>query len=162
MAASYCAEDSAIAAFAFSITASARRYFSGGYLQGSFARATAQDRLTGADIPEAPRLIWDVLGNISRLPLGLLTRAEFEYVGPKPLGDGFTANPVRELRLSVARSFSKQQFETAVNLLGASGYTGQTLETLQLPGEPAPLERVVGVPLKSYVALSVIYHFHPQ
>jgi hypothetical protein len=145
-----------------SITVSARRYFSIGYLQGSIARATANDRLTHADIPEAPRLICDFLGSINRLPLGLRARGEFEYVGRKPLGDDFTAIPVREFRGSVVRSFSKQRFETAVSFLRAFGYTGQTLETLQLSGDPAPVERVVGVPLKSYVSLSFTYHFRRQ
>jgi len=40
------------------------------------------------------------------------------------------------------------------NFLIAYGYTGQTTEVLALPNEPTPFERVVGVPLKSYVALS--------
>jgi hypothetical protein len=44
-------------------------------------------------------------------------------------------------------------------LLLASGYTGQTPETLGLPTDPVPFERVVGVPLKSYVSLSWIYYF---
>jgi hypothetical protein len=48
---------------------------------------------------------------------------------------------------------------TAANFLVAKGYTGQTTETLALLGEPAPFERVVGVPLKSYVALSWTYYF---
>ena len=41
----------------------------------------------------------------------------------------------------------------------ANGYTGQTPETLALPGEGSPFERIVGVPLKSYVTLSWTYHF---
>jgi hypothetical protein len=41
----------------------------------------------------------------------------------------------------------------------ASGYTGQTTETLALPGDSAQFERVVGVPLKSYVSLSWTYYF---
>src|SRR5262249_22123925 len=42
-----------------SITVSARRYLSIGYLQASFARADAHERLGSQPIPEAPRLIWD-------------------------------------------------------------------------------------------------------
>jgi hypothetical protein len=45
------------------------------------------------------------------------------------------------------------------NFLLASGYTGQTTETLALPTDPFPFERVVGVPLKSYVSLSWTYYF---
>ncbi len=39
----------------------------------------------------------------------------------------------------------------------ANGYTGQTTETLALPNESQPFERVVGVPLKSYISLSFSY-----
>jgi hypothetical protein len=45
------------------------------------------------------------------------------------------------------------------NFLLVSGYTGETTETLALPTDPVPFERVVGVPLKSYVSLSWTYYF---
>jgi hypothetical protein len=148
-----------------SITVSARRYFSFGYLQGSFARADAHDRLIGQPIPEAPRLIWDAVGGINRLPFGLRARGEFEYVGRKFLGDDdagnvLTAIPVREFRGSLGRSFGEGRFDAGVNFLLAGGYTGQTVESLALAGETvAPFSRVVGVPLKSYVSISFTYHF---
>ena len=142
-----------------SITLSARRYFSFGSLQASWARATATDRITGEDIPEAPRLIWDVAGTVNRLPFGLRARTEFENVGRKPLGSGFTAVPVREFRFSLLRSFRDGQMDLGLNSLLASGYTGQTVETLQLAGDTTPVDRVVGVPLKSYVSLSWVYNF---
>jgi hypothetical protein len=145
-----------------SITISARRSSSLGFLQVSWARATATSRLTGEDIPEAPRLIWDVEGGLNRLPLGLRARGECETVGRKPLGDGFTAVPVRELRGALLRPFRDGQMDLGINFLIAHGYTGQTLETLQLASEPAPLERVVGVPLKSYVSLSWVYKFRQR
>jgi hypothetical protein len=44
------------------------------------------------------------------------------------------------------------------NFLLASGYTGQTTETLAIPTDPSRLERVVRVPLKSYVSLSWTYY----
>jgi hypothetical protein len=47
----------------------------------------------------------------------------------------------------------------AANFLIAHGYTGQTTETLSLQNESTPFERVVGVPLKSYVGLSLTYYF---
>src|SRR5262249_23313326 len=50
-----------------SLTVTARRNFSHGFIQGLFARADARDRLAGEPTPEAPRLIWDVLGTIDRL-----------------------------------------------------------------------------------------------
>lgn len=87
---------------------------------------------------------------------------KFEYVGRKPLGDGLRAIPVREMRGSLLRSFAGGKWDAGVNFQLASGFTGQTLETLQLEGEPAPFERVVGVKLKSYASLSLTYHFGNQ
>jgi len=142
-----------------SIVLSARRYFAFGSLQGSFARADARDRITGEPVPEAPRLIWDVLGTIDRLPFGLQTRGQFSYVGRKPLGEGLVAVPVRQYRGAVVRSFERQRMDVGVNFLVASGFAGQTLEALQLAGEPEPVQRIVGYRLKSYVTLSWTYHF---
>jgi hypothetical protein len=148
-----------------SITVSARRCFSFGYLQGSFARADAHDRLSGQPTPEAPRLIWDAVGGINHLPFGLRARGEFEYVGRKFLGNDalsnvLTAVPVREFRGSVGRTFGEGRFDAAVNFLLADGFTGQTVETLALSNEAAaPFPRVVGVPLKSYASFSFTYHF---
>src|ERR1700722_15229427 len=68
------------------ITVSARRYFGAGLLQASFSKADARDLSDGTPIPEAPRLILDVLGTLERLPFHLQARAEFEEVGRKPLG----------------------------------------------------------------------------
>jgi Carboxypeptidase regulatory-like domain len=140
------------------ITVSARRYFSLWYLQGSFARADAHERITGQPITEAPRLIWDAVGGINRLPLGLRARGEFEYVGRKPLDSGFTAETVREIRGALSRSFGEGRFVVGLNFLLASGFAGQIVETLQLAGEPAAFPRVVGVPLKSYACLSFTYN----
>jgi hypothetical protein len=148
-----------------SVTVSARRYFSIGYLQASFARADAHERLGGQPIPEAPRLIWDAVGGINRLPFRLHARGEFEYVGRKFLGNNdagnvLTAVPVREFRGAVDRSFAEGRFDAGVNFLIAEGYTGQTVESLALPGQTgAPFSRIVGVPLKSYVSVSFAYHF---
>lgn len=147
-----------------SITVSARRYFSFGYLQGSFARADAHDRIMSQPIPEAPRLIWDASGGINRLPFGFKARGEFEYVGRKFLGNDtlanvLTATPVREIRGALLRSFQEGRMDAGVSFLLAHGFTGQTVETLQLTGEPDAFPRVVGVPAKSYVSLSFTYHF---
>ena len=46
-----------------------------------------------------------------------------------------------------------------MNFLIASGYGGQTLETLALASEVSPFERITGLPLKSYVTASFTYHF---
>jgi hypothetical protein len=141
-----------------SVTLAARRYFSSIFLEASWARATAVNRLTGADIPEAPRLIWDVLGGLDHLPHDIRLRSEYEVVGRKPLGDGFTAVPVRELRVSVLHPFHRGRMEMGLNSVWASGYTGQTLETLQGPGQPGAAEQIVGVPLKSQLSISWKYH----
>ena len=143
------------------LTVSAQRHFSFGSLQATFARAQAKNRLTGQDVPEAPRLIWDVSAMTLRLPVRLRASVEFEYVGRKALGDRFTAVPVREIRGSLTRSFRSELFEVGVHFLLAHGYTGQTLETLQLPNETIATERVVGVRNQSYAGASFVYHFKP-
>jgi Carboxypeptidase regulatory-like domain len=144
------------------VTISAQHQFSFGSIQATFARARATDRLTGEDVPEAPRLIWDVSGTVLRLPWGMRASGELEYVGAKPLGDGFTAVPVREVRGALTRNFRGGLFDTGVYFLFASGYTGQTLETLQLAGEAAPLEQIVGVRTASYAGVTFTYHFNRQ
>jgi len=142
-----------------SATVSARRYFSFGSFQASWARADAHDRLTRQPIPEAPREIWDAVGTVNRLPFHLRARGEFEYVGRKPLGDGFTGIRVREIRGSLLRSFAHGRVDLGLNFLSAAGYAGQTAEVLALPTDPAPFERIVGVPLKSYVGWTCSYNF---
>ena len=56
--------------------------------QTSFSKADARDLLQGAALPEAPRLIFDSLANVDRLPFHLRAHIEFEYLGAKPLGNG--------------------------------------------------------------------------
>jgi hypothetical protein len=142
-----------------SITVTARRNFSHGFVQALFARADPRDRRTGEPTPEAPRLIWDVLATVDRLPFHLIARGEYEEVGRKPLGDGFNAVPVREFRGAVIRPFESKGIDLGLNFLIARGYGGQTLETPALPGEGAPFERITGFPLRSYVTASFTYHF---
>ncbi len=142
-----------------SITVTARHNFSHGFLQVLYARADARDRETGEPTPEAPRLIWDVLGTIDRLPFHLLARGEYEQVGIKPLGGGFNSVPVREFRGALLRPFPSKGIDVGLNIFIASGYGGQTVETLALPGEGNPFDRVTGFPLRSYVSASLTYHF---
>jgi hypothetical protein len=141
------------------LTASAQRFFTGGSIEASFSRADARDRITGQPVPEAPRLIWDAVGHYERLPLRLRARGEFEYVGWKPLGDGFTGVPVREIRGALLRPLAEGRASVGINFLLPSGYTGQTLETLALPSDAEPFERIVGVPAKPYAALTFTYNF---
>jgi hypothetical protein len=142
-----------------SLSVTARHNFSCGFVQGLFAVADARDRQTGEPTPEAPRLIWDVLTTIDKLPGRLVARGEYEQVGRKPLGDSFVAVPVREFRGAVSRSFPNKSMDLGLNFLIASGYGGQTLETLSLPEESDAFERIVGFPLRSYATGSVTYHF---
>ena len=142
-----------------SITVTARRNFSHGFVQALYARADARDRETGEATAEAPRLIWDVLGTIDKLPFHLVARGEYEHVGIKPLGGGFNSVPVREFRGALLRPFPRKGIDVGINIFLASGYGGQTVETLALPGEGDPFDRVTGFRLRSYVSASLTYHF---
>jgi hypothetical protein len=144
------------------ITAAARHYFIAGLLQASVSKADARDLSGGTPVPEAPRLIVDVLGTLDRLPFHLHARAEFEEVGRKPLGDGFVSLPVREFRGALVRNFQGGRIQVGVHFQIASGYTGQTTEVLALPAEGEPFERVVGVYIPSYATASFSYHFRRQ
>lgn len=141
------------------LSASLQRNFKYGSIYISYAQADARDAQTGEPIPEAPRTIWDAVASENHLPFHLQVRAEFEFVKAKPLGDGFVGVPVTEFRGAVLRPFYENRMSIAANFLIASGYTGQTEEVLALPSDPLPFERVVGVPLKSYVSLSWTYYF---
>ena len=142
-----------------SITVTARRHFAHGFVQALYARADARDRETGEPTPEAPRLIWDILGTIDKLPFHLVARGEYQHVGIKPLGGGFDSVPVREFRGALVRHFESKGIDVGLNIFIASGYGGQTVETLALPGEGDPFDRVTGFPLRSYVTASLTYHF---
>jgi len=141
------------------LTFMVRHRFNLGMMQASLSKADARDVLAGQPTPEAPRTIVDVLGTLDRLPFHLQARSEFEYVGQKPLGDGFVSVPVKEFRAAVLRSLRKERFDVGLNLLIAAGYTGQTTEVLALPNGTEPMEQVVGVRLPSYVGISIAYHF---
>jgi hypothetical protein len=141
------------------VTVSARRYFRAGLLQASASKADARDLSDGTAVPEAPRLIVDVLGTLDRLPFRMRARAEFEEVGSKPLGDGFVSVPVREYRAALTRSFMSGKLDTGLHFQIASGYSGQTTEVLALPGEDEAFERVVGVRIPSYASVSFSYRF---
>ena len=57
------------------------------------------------------------------------------------------------------RPFLENRMSVAANFLIAKGYTGQTTEVLSYPPNTAPVEQVVGVPLKSYISASFTYYF---
>jgi hypothetical protein len=141
------------------LTLAVRRRFTRGFVQASWSEADARDRLLGQPIPEAPRMIADASAGINRLPLGLDLKGEFEYVKAKPLGDGFTGVPLREIRLNLNKPFADGRWLVSLNGQLNNGYTGQTLETLAVGAEPTPFERPTGVPARSYGGGSIKYNF---
>ena len=141
------------------ISVSMQRNFSQGAIYVSYAQADARTTDTGLPIPEAPRMIWDAVGSYNRLPFHLRARGEFEFVKAKPLDDGLVGVPVTEIRGALLRPFLEDRMSIGANFLMAHGYAGQTVETLEYPAGTEPVNRVVGVPLKSYVSLSWTYYF---
>ncbi len=141
------------------LSVSLQRNFRHGTMYISYAQADARDTDTGLPVTEAPRTIVDAVGSVNQLPFHLQARGEFEYVKAKPLGDGFVGVPVTEVRGALLRPFLDNRMSIAANFLIASGYTGQTTETIPSQPGPCPIECVVGVPLKSYVSLSWTYYF---
>ena len=141
------------------LSVSLQRNFAHGAMYFSYAQADARDIDTGQPVPEAPRMIVDAVGSVNQLPFHLQARGEFEYVKAKPLGDGFVGVPVTEVRGAVLRPFLENRMSIAANFLVASGYTGQTTETIPSQPNLCRIECVVGVPVKSYVSLSWTYYF---
>jgi hypothetical protein len=141
-----------------SVVLSLQRNFTHGAFYVSYAQADARNTVTGAPVPEAPRLIWDAVASVNRLPWKLQARGEFEFVKAKPLGDGFVGVPVYEVRGAVSRPFLTERMSLGVNFLVANGYTGQTTEVIVNEPKPCLTECVVGVPLKSYVSLNWTFY----
>ena len=145
------------------LTLAVRHRFRSASLLATFSKADARDLNSGQPTPEAPRTLVDLLADFERLPLQLQARGEFEYVGLKPLGTGClpnpaaqcTGTPVREIRAAVVRPFLEDRFAIGVNLLFASGFSGQTLENFP----PSTVLQVVGVRIPSYASLNLTYHF---
>ena len=66
---------------------------------------------------------------------------------------------MKEFRGAVVRPFLNGRLTAGVNFLLTRGFTGQTTETLAMPGEGDAFERIVGVRLKSYATLAFTYRF---
>jgi hypothetical protein len=145
------------------LTAAVRRNFSQGSILATFSKADARDLDSGQPTPEAPRTIVDLLANTQKLPFGLQARGEFEYVGKKPLGTGCepnldaqcTGTSVREFRAAVVRPFLNRRLDVGLNMLIASGYTGQTIENFY----SSEIQQVVGVRVPSYASVNLTYKF---
>jgi hypothetical protein len=149
-------------------------------------------------IPEAPRLIGDISGTYQKLPFHLQAKAEFEYVGQKVVGSGCSEGaywpngvnvgipdpnalsyyclgvPNKEFRLAVARPFLDGRINVGVNMMFASGWTGQTTENFGKAGVYAPgavgldsnklvpgnpVNEVAGVRIPSYASVNLTYRF---
>lgn len=146
------------------ITLAVRRNFTVGSIQTSISKADARDIDSGEPTPEAPRLIFDLLGTLRKLPLHMEAKGEFELVGRKPLGTGCDpGNPnaecigtsVNEFRTALVRPFLSGRLDAGVNSLIARGYTGQTTENFY----PSEIQEVVGVRTPSYASLCLTYRF---
>jgi hypothetical protein len=145
------------------LSVAVRHNFSEGSTLATFSKADARDIDSGDPTPEAPRTIFDVLGNLQKLPLGLQARGEFEFVGRKPLGTGClpdlnaqcVGTSVREFRAAVVRPFLADRLDIGVNMLIAGGYTGQTIENFY----PSDIQEVVGVRIPSYASVNITYKF---
>ena len=129
------------------------------FWQLSWSQADARDRADGTPVPEAPRMIVDALIGTNRLPYGFTGKTEFEYVKAKPLGDGFTGEPLSEIRFSLSRSFQDGRWTGTADGQLLHGATGQTLETITSGPGASPDEQRTGVPVASYATVGLRYNF---
>jgi len=109
----------------------------------------------------------------------LQAKGEFEYVGRKVVGNGCSnpndltsyclGVPNKEFRLALARPFLEGKLNLGLNMMIASGFTGQTAENFAtdyrpgyvgpLPVPENPIAEVVGVRIPSYASVSFTYRF---
>jgi hypothetical protein len=169
-----------------------RQRIPNGSLQATFEQADARLVNTSYSIvPEAPRLIGDFVGTYRKLPFRLQARGEFEYVGRKVVGNGCSETAYlsgdpnalndyclgvanKEFRLALARPFLEGRLNVGVNMMIASGWTGQTTENSAVasvygPGKVGlgsngliptnPVSEVVGVRIPSYASVNITYRF---
>jgi hypothetical protein len=166
-----------------------RQKIRNGSLQATFEQADARllEMPTASIVPEAPRLIGDLTASYQKLPFHLQAKGEFEYVGRNVVGTSCDASqpltggtgycvgvPNKEFRLALARLFLEGRLNVGVNMMIASGWTGQTTENFAsasvygpgkvglgpdglVPGNP--VNEVVGVRIPSYASVSITYRF---
>ncbi|MGA2907697.1 MAG: TonB-dependent receptor [Terracidiphilus sp.] len=138
------------------LAATVRQTLAYGSLEATFEQADA--RLVGTSfsvVPEAPRLIGDLIGTYEKLPFHLRAKGEFEYVGRKVVGNGCDEGsylsgdpnalndyclgvPNKEFRFATARLFLDGRIDVGVNAMIASGWTGQTVENFAAAGVFGP------------------------
>jgi hypothetical protein len=169
-----------------------RQKIPNGSLQATFEQADARLINTSYSvIPEAPRLIGDLVGTYQKLPFHLQAKGEFAYVGRKVVGNGCSEAaylsgdpnalnyyclgvPNKEFRLALARPFLDGRMNVGLNMMLATGWTGQTTENFAIAGVygpglvglgsnglvPAnPVSEVVGVRIPSYASVNITYRF---
>ncbi len=113
----------------------ARRRYARGFFQASYSQANATDLQLRQPVPEAPRLILDAIGTVNRLPFDLAAKAEYEYVGEKPLGDNFHAVPVQEIRLALQKRSGTAVGWRRSTASWRTGLQGRRLKPLRCPGK---------------------------
>jgi hypothetical protein len=158
-----------------------RQSFRYGSLQATIEQADARDLDSGQITPEAPRLIGDLSWASPKLPYHLQAKGEFEYVGRKVVGNGCDESnpndltsyclgvPNKEFRLALARPFLEGRINVGLNMMIASGYTGQTTENFAtnyqpgyvgpLPVPENPIAEVVGVRIPAFASVNFTYRF---
>ena len=77
----------------------------------------------------------------------------------KPLGDGFMGVPVTEFRGAVLRPFLENRMSIGCQLPDRQRLHRTDHRSPRSPHRLTPFERIVGVPLKSYISLSWTYYF---
>jgi hypothetical protein len=150
-----------------------RQSFRYGSLLATFSKADARDLDSGQPTPEAPRTIGDLTGTFEKLPFRLQAKGEYEYVARKPVGTGCDTSipgggnaecvgvPVKEFRASLVRPFFDGRLNVGVNMLIASGFTGQTTENFWnfATQQANQVQEVVGVRIPSYASVNLTYRF---
>ncbi len=138
------------------VAATVRQTLHNGSVQATFEQADARLASTSFSIlPEAPRLIGDLMGTYEKLPFHLQVKSEFEYVGRKVVGQGCSEAsylsgdpnalnqycpglPNKEFRFAASRPLLDGRVNVGVNTMIASGWTGQTTENFAAAGVFAP------------------------
>lgn len=133
-----------------------RQKISNGWLQATFEQADARLANTSFSVvPEAPRLIGDLVATYRHLPFRLEAKGEFEYVGRKVVGNGCSESayadkdpnalnyyclgvPNKEFRFALVRPFLEGKLNVGLNTMIASGWTGQTTENFATAGVYGP------------------------
>ena len=174
------------------LAATVRQVMTHGSLEATFEQADARlVQPSFSIVPEAPRLIGDLIGTYQKLPFHLQVKGEFEYVGQRVVGNGcseasyLSGNPNalneyclgvpnQEFRFAAARPFMDGRLSAGINMMIASGWTGQTTENFASAGVygpglvglasnglvPAnPVSEVVGIRIPSYASVNLTYRF---